>query len=175
MIMDNNIYLIIRRKEEIVLDEEIIFPQFIKREESKKAYTLLKYIIEYLGFKFDINDIEISKYGKPYFKSNSIKFNYSHSKNYIALAVSLDDVGIDIEDQFEISKEASRLYLNGISDRLRYNWVLKEAYFKLIEKFNDEDFKKLNTNKIDCYKYIVDDSDYNCIVCYKKEKEVINF
>lgn len=171
--MKENIYLCIIKKDEIIIDQEIIFPSFIKREESKKAYTLLKNILEYIGLEFNINDIKISKYGKPFFKSEIIKFNYSHSKNYIAVCVSIDDVGIDIEDDFEISKEASKLYLNGLTDNLRYNWVLKEAYFKLKEKFNDSDFIKKDLNNIDVNKYINDNDKYTCIICYKEEKKVI--
>jgi phosphopantetheinyl transferase len=48
---------------------------------------------------------ERSPMGKPYFKDSDVKFNISHSRGYVACAVSIgEEVGVDIEAS-EISEE----------------------------------------------------------------------
>ncbi len=122
---------------------------------------------------FNINEIKISKSGKPYFINNIIKFNYSHSKNYIACVISNDEIGIDIEDEFKISKEAVKLYLNNEKNNLRYKWVKKEAYFKYKEYFDDEEFKKTKSEQINENYYVIDNEEYTCITFYKGTKQII--
>ena len=171
--MNQNIYLCIRKKDEIKPDLTIEFPSNIKREESKKAYTLLKIILKQLNKELDMKKIKISEYGKPYNEDNTFQFNYSHSKNYIACAVSTEKVGIDIEDEFIISQEANDLYLHTSEENAKYHWVMKEAYFKWKEKFTDKDFKNCNIETIPCYHYIIENEDYTCIVCYENKKNII--
>ena len=145
--MNDNIYLIVKKKEDIKISN-LKFPDFIKRDESKKAFSLLFDMYNYLGLDIDINDICYSNNGKPYIKNSNIKFNYSHSKNYIACSVSFVDMGIDIEDEFYISDEARKMYLPGIIDNFRKAFVTKEAYCKLLGDFDDDFFKKLDINGI---------------------------
>ena len=168
--MNNKVYICIRKKDNIIIDDKILLLN--KKEETKKSYTLLKNILEYLNIPFDVNDIMYTSSGKPYLKNNNIKFNYSHSKNYIAIAVSNDLVGIDIEDEFNISDDARKLYLNGINNNLRKSWVMKEAYCKVIGDFTDEYFKNLDIDKINEQKYVISNYDYDVVLFFKGKKKI---
>ena len=57
------------------------------------------YFIKFILKKYyNINDYNIfyNKYGKPYIDCD-LYINWSDSKDYIALAISYDEIGIDIE------------------------------------------------------------------------------
>ena len=87
-----------------------------------------------LYFGIEMPEIEKSNRGKPYFKNSSIYFNYSHSKNFIACALSLNEVGIDIEEIDRIiSDDIAIKYLDNENDNIKRieTWVKKEAYSKL--------------------------------------------
>ena len=170
--MNNKIYLIIEKKQNINIDNSISFPNNIEREETKKAYTLLKYMLNKTNNIFNIDDIMYSKNGKPYINNSTIKFNYSHSKNYIACAIATCNIGIDIEDEFNISKEARNLYLKDSLNNYRKEWVKKEAYCKLIEDFNDEYFKNLKVTNKNYYEEST--PYYDCILFYESGIKTIN-
>lgn len=169
--MQNKIYLSIRNKDNIKIDNKINFPKYIKREESMRAYTLLNLMFNLLNIKFDIEKIKYTENGKPYIENSYIKFNYSHSHNFIACVISSSDVGIDIEDEFEISEEARKLYLKKINFYARKDWVMKEAYCKLLGNFNDEIFKKIDTKKINKNKYEIEKENYDCVIFYEGLKK----
>ena len=171
--MGNSIYLSIKKKSEVKIND-LKFPDFIKRDENKKAFSLLFEMFNYLGLDININDIYYSNNGKPYIKDSTIKFNYSHSKNYIACSVSSIEMGIDIEDDFKISDEARLMYLPGINDDIRRTFVTKEAYCKLLGDFNDEFFKKIDVNRIKNNKYEINNMDYNLVLFYDGESKKIN-
>ena len=171
--MGNSIYLSIKKKSEVKIND-LKFPDFIKRDKSKKAFSLLFDMFNYLGLDIDINDICYSNNGKPYIKNSNIKFNYSHSKNYIACSVSFVDMGIDIEDEFKMSDEARRLYLSGIKDNYRKAFVTKEAYCKLLGDFDDDFFKKLDINKFFNNKYEINNDDYDLVLFYDGKVKNIN-
>ena len=102
------------------------------KSQTMQARVLLKEMLNYFNLKMP--EIIILTNGKPIFKNSNIYFNYSHSKNYIACAVSLCNVGIDIEETSRTIDDAiSKKYLDNVksqSKRLE-SWVKKEAYSKL--------------------------------------------
>lgn len=99
---------------------------------------------------FNISNEEIkfekTYYGKPRLTNKDIKFNISHSGNFVVLAISNDDVGIDIEERKKYhhdivklfhEKEISIIENNSLNDRVKvfYDyWCLKESYIKFIGK-----------------------------------------
>ena len=171
--MIDNIYISIKKKDDIVI-RNLEFPDFIKRDESKKAVSLLFDMFNYLGLDININDIYHSDNGKPYIKNSNIKFNYSHSNNYIACSVSDVDIGIDIEDDFKMSDEARMMYLSGIKDNYRKAFVIKEAYCKLLGDFDDEFFKSLDINSISKNKYEINDDNYDLVMFYDGKIKKVN-
>ena len=171
--MIDNIYISIKKKDDIVI-RNLEFPDFIKRDESKKAVSLLFDMFNYLGLDININDIYHSNNGKPYIKNSNIKFNYSHSNNYIACSVSNVDMGVDIEDEFKMSDDARRLYLSGIKDNYRKAFVTKEAYCKLLGDFDDDFFKCLDINSISKNKYEINNDTYDLVLFYEGNNKNIN-
>ncbi len=167
----DNIYICIVEKKDVLIDNSIFFPSNITREESKKAYYILKYMLSVLNIPFNINIIKYNNNGKPYIDNSHIKFNYSHSKNYIACAISDCNLGIDIEDKFKISKKASEIYLNGITTNHRKEWVKKEAYCKLLGDFDNYLFK--NINNYNYYHYDINNRNYDCILFYEDNNKTI--
>ena len=126
----------------------------------------------YEKFKKEINlsKIEKNKYGKLYYEPDFF-FNISHSKNYICIAVSNSEVGIDIEEERKIEVDISRRVLGEnekiIDNNIVINWVIKEAYskykglglymdFRTInteQLLKDNNLKNLSTDKYYCYLY----------------------
>jgi len=89
-------------------------------------------------YLYDKSDITTNKFGKPYFKSNSIFFNISHSGRYAALAVSQYPVGVDVEDNVKmidkrvinvIDKKDSNIEDNSAFKILKL-WTAKESFLK---------------------------------------------
>ena len=107
-----------------------------------KSYVMLREILESMGFShpfiFDWNE-----HGKPFLRDYpDIHFNLSHCKNGIAVAVSDQPVGIDIESYREVSDSLIRYTMNEEEQRIIREsddpvrtfteyWTNKEAVFKL--------------------------------------------
>ncbi len=120
------VYYSIVEKSAIKADNVIV------KLETNQAITLLKKQLNYLDLK--LPEICISANGKPYFKNSNLFFNYSHSKNYIACAVSFYEVGIDIEETTRnINDNIAKKYLDNVSGNKKRieTWVKKESYSKL--------------------------------------------
>lgn len=109
---------------------------------SMNAYGLLFKILQWNNIEHENCELDIGKYGKPYFKSLNVQFNISHSDNMIACAVSLNgEVGVDIQKKiscilecldFFCSDTETKLVLNSsdVSLSMTSVWSKKEAYFK---------------------------------------------
>lgn len=113
------------------------------------AYILLGKAFN--NFKED--DIILGKYGKPNFHGK-INFNYSHSGDYVVLAVDENSVGIDIEkinnkDVVISERIFSNEELNWMNEKdkiLRFFiiWCKKESYVKCKGETIDFSIKNLN-------------------------------
>lgn len=114
------------------------------KERSIIGEILLYNLMLKKNIAYEKQDYYINKYGKPYFKSNSIYFNISHSFDYIITIISNKKIGIDIEkiretplnaiNQFATKKEKEYILSsnNNIEERLFKIYTLKEAYFKML-------------------------------------------
>ena len=107
-----------------------------------KSYVMLREMLESKGlshpFRFGHNE-----HGKPFLVDYpDVHFNLSHCKNGIAVVVSDQPVGIDIESYREVSDRLIRYTMNeeeqwiifGSDDPVRTfteYWTKKEAVFKL--------------------------------------------
>lgn len=137
------------------------------KKETELSFFVLKKMLELFDIEF--MNVSYTENGKPYFKDSDIHFNYSHSKNYIAVAISTTSLGVDIEERI-VTDSVSDLYLGSARgrDKLK-NWVLKESYVKLegsgLKIFRDVDVNKITSN----YK-LIDGGDYMCSIMYNGSK-----
>jgi 4'-phosphopantetheinyl transferase len=146
---------------------------WVLRKEDYSDKVLSKRLLEYVYFKLMNKKIELDKltynqYGKPYY--DGFYFNISHSKNFICIVTSFNEVGIDIEEERKIVSGLEKKILT--SEELKDNnlnilecWVIKEAYSKYkglglrlpFNKVSILDIKKelsvfnLNCNDFYCY------------------------
>ena len=87
-------------------------------------------------------DIKRTKNGKPYIEGDPVYFSVSHSGNYGAFIICDKPAGVDLElyKQKNFSAVLSRftprerLEINGDFKKFLKNWVVKEAYIKMLGK-----------------------------------------
>lgn len=117
----------------------------LKRTDDKLRCLGAGLLIEFIKEKYNVkDDIVIDKFGKPHFKATKSSFNISHSGNYVVIAVSEFNIGIDIQrmeknNQLVAEKNFHSnecAYINeGEDDNVRLQrfyevWTVKEAYLK---------------------------------------------
>ncbi len=112
------------------------------------SYIYYKKFKKLLDFSFILKD----KNDKPYLKNNEFFFNISHCKSYICIAIGSSPVGIDIEEERHIKKNAIDKFLtkeeqNSKISPLQY-WVIKEAYSKYVGYGLRMDFKTISIKNI---------------------------
>lgn len=101
---------------------------------------LLKHGMHLLGFNNPLEQMKVTKFGKPYFPESPFSFNISHSEEYVVCVISNDEkqnLGIDIEKikPLELKIFESVLSpqeikeLDGIVKFYTY-WTRKEAIIK---------------------------------------------
>ena len=134
-----------------------------RKKQSILARILLKNILKN---KYNINYkdmiIKYNKYGKPFI--DNISFNISHSHDYVIVATSNKNIGIDIEMIRDYNPTSMNLfctdneikYINNNQNKKLAYWkiyTLKEAYFKMLgtnlSNMKNVEFKILK-NKITC-------------------------
>ena len=130
--------LVSEERREEALRYKHLFGQFA----CLKSYVMLRELLEQRGlahpFRFGFNE-----HGKPFLKDYpEVHFNLSHCKNGIAVVVSDQSVGIDIESYRSVSDSLLRYTMNEEEQRIISEsddpvrtfteyWTKKEAVFKL--------------------------------------------
>lgn len=151
------------------------------RDESRLAYAVLANSLkEHLGLPFDATTIRVTKDGKPFQKDNEYYFSLAHSNEYIACAIGLSNLGVDIEQPREISKKLYSKILTEAEIKEDYNplltWVIKEAYSKfqglgLRLAFNKHAEIEMRHK---CPHVIQETADYVCALFYTNENTDLN-
>lgn len=132
---------------------------------DKKSHILSKYLFNNIltqKYNLDYNNIYFNDNGKPLI--NGIYFNISHSHEYVVLAFSKNNIGIDIEKIREVDikvidffcTENEKKYI--LEGKNKYKnlfeiFCLKEAYFKMLGTsiLNAKNIEfKITKNKIIC-------------------------
>lgn len=192
-----NIYILKIFEIEEDIKNKIKQNKYFKNSISFLSYILLSYIYYKIYKKYlNFNEILKDKNGKPYLKNNEFKFNISHSKNYICIGISKYEIGVDIEEERKINKNAISKFLT--EDEIEKNmlspleyWVLKEAYSKYLGFGLKMDFKNINAIKLkeDCLKkmlfsYEIINEDFICFcfsnfslqnIFFISNKEILNY
>lgn len=133
---------------------------------------------------------------KPFLNDIPLKFNISHSNDYVIVALSQDEVGCDIEYIKDIDLKIADKYFfnseyiniinsqNKLESFYRY-WTLKESFMKATGKgfslnLNDFEIKiddQIFVNQsLDNNKYFfkeIEIKDYKCSICLLNNKDVI--
>jgi len=136
----------LKYKKYLTLIPHNIKSQILKYKFKEDRYrTLLGKIIllNYLKkYKFDLSDIELDRYKKPYIKNSNLNFNISHSGKYVLCAFCNSyKIGIDIEECKEINlndfkqilqkKEFNQIQNSKSPISKFYTiWTIKEAVLK---------------------------------------------
>ena len=123
-------------------EEALRYTHLFGRFACLKSYVMLRELLEQRGlshpFVFGRNE-----HGKPFLKDYpEVFFNLSHCKNGIAVAVSDQPIGIDIESFRQVSDSLIRYTMNEEERRIIAEsddpvrtfteyWTKKEAVFKL--------------------------------------------
>lgn len=110
---------------------------FLLKSKDINGKKFLKYILkEYYGI--ENYNYYYDKYGKPYI-DNYLYFNYSNTSSYVVLAISLNEVGIDIELSSRIFPSNLINYILNSDEKyinsnyyLLKKWVEKESYLKYL-------------------------------------------
>lgn len=110
---------------------------FLLKSKDINGKKFLKYILkEYYGI--ENYNYYYDKYGKPYI-DNYLYFNYSNTSSYVVLAISLNEVGIDIELSSRIFPSNLINYIFNSDEKyinsnyyLLKKWVEKESYLKYL-------------------------------------------
>ena len=161
--MENKVMVVLFECEDI--NEELYNNTrcFVTANRLKKADNLTEHrdrvlsvmsefiLLYYLRSRYGIKDCNFSEnnWGKPYIMgSEFIKFNISHTRNMVTIAISEQNIGIDVETSFSTTEkqiiqlidfcfsEKEKLYVNvgepGYDHRFFEMWTRREAYFKCL-------------------------------------------
>ena len=107
---------------------------YIQTADKARALVAGLLLRQFCGVTDD-SQLAYGKNGKPYLKDKSIYFNFSHSGDYVVLAVADNEVGVDIEKVTPYSDAvATRCFTQAEQE-----WIKKQG--------NDEAFYTLWTAK----------------------------
>lgn len=127
-------------------DENISSSYFCKRineyqtKEDKArcyySYLILKNLFAKYKIDLDSLNIKTDKNGKPFVEKISIYFSISHSKNFVAAAISNNQIGLDIQAKSEYNNQIAKRYFSK-SDNLKLEKAKQKdlMFTKLWTKF----------------------------------------
>jgi 4'-phosphopantetheinyl transferase len=169
-----HVYII--RKSDISEYQQVVLPPHYEdkpvRDETRMGYALLSRVLEkHYSHTNLIEKIRVTNEGKPVLLEESIHFNISHSKDFIACVVGSAVNGIDIEQNRTVSETLARHILHederdlfDESELLKI-WVLKEAYSKYVGKGLSIGFSTISLqNIVKTPHTIFHDAEYVCAV-----------
>lgn len=142
----------------------------LPHESNRRPETIKsEYVLFRMLNKLGINKTEIntSTLGKPFFNNNKIYFNYSHSNNYIACAISLENVGIDIEENTRVINKTMISICDLDASYPLAEFTKRESFCKLTGEGIAIFFDKNNFKDIDNYCKLITTEKYTCSICSK--------
>jgi hypothetical protein len=122
-------------KKSEILRSVFTFDVVYKSEKRNVEYQIGRFLTKYIGkVLYKISDTDIKTVDKrPEFINSDIKFSISHSEDYVAVAFSEKEVGLDIEKYKERDLEKFSKYLKQdfkTQDELYNYWTNFEAKYK---------------------------------------------
>lgn len=155
------------------------------------GYLQKSYVADRLKCRHGILSPEFfkNKHGKPYLKDNPLYFNLSHSKDRATLAVSNQEVGIDVE---KLTPRRYETILSNFSQRERdeicslcdflLHWTVRESFvkyrgssiakeWKCLEYFEGKLFLNGKEQPVFFKSFLKEDCVFT--VCAGKEEEIV--
>nr|WP_238789543.1 4'-phosphopantetheinyl transferase superfamily protein [Streptococcus mutans] len=150
---------------------------------------LVKYAVYNSKSPIEKIQFEENNYGKPRVKGWNLNYNVSHSGNYVVLAINNKDIGIDIQEKFEIDFGVLQFFHKFEQKAIQKDpslfftfWSLKESYLKYLgvglsrslDSFvimNYPDFK-CNEDRLITFESIdIDNDNYSSYICYRNNEK----
>lgn len=152
----NNLY--IYKYEDLSLEIASFFSDYrLEKINNSNNEKLIKRMIEteYVLFyilRKHLNitklDFIISGSGRPVLKNSKLNFNISHSKDYLIIAISDENISCDIEyldsKHLKIRKRLYHNYQNKTIDDVIKDFTIKEGFIKYFSGSVTEDLKNIN-------------------------------
>ena len=166
---DNNVYVYLAKVKDIKRCTECMpesdkenFKETKRTIQSSSALSLLKYAVKDIwGIDEDFSALRVSENGKPYVDGYS--FSISHSGALVCVAISKQEVGVDIECSTtprnwlglrrRVLTQKEKEEVTEDSKSMTEIWTKKEAVFKLLGD------KVFSPSKIDIEGYYIDTID----------------
>ena len=166
---DNNVYVYLAKVKDIKCCTECMpesdkenFEETKRTIQSASALSLLKYAVKDIwGIDEDFSSLRVSENGKPYVDGYS--FSISHSGALVCVAISKQEVGVDIECSTtprnwlglrrRVLTQKEKEEVTEDSKSMTEIWTKKEAVFKLLGD------KVFSPSKIDIEGYYIDTID----------------
>ncbi len=130
-------------------------PDHIAHPRKALEYITGRFMLSRYVPDFDLALLRVSDNGKPYLEGSLIEFSLSHSFPYVALLVSDEAVGVDIQTYTDKIVSIAPKFTSDeevdMDDRekLTVVWCLKEAAFKWYEKGNVEMLSQIKIPELD--------------------------
>lgn len=125
---------------------------------TKVSRLLLKHCLVQLGRSTDM-EIDLDHNGKPFWRNSELKFNISHSHDWIVCCIAGDPVGIDVQKYIDLSNPVHAAeFIYSLNDFNYYSksdsksvievWCQKEAAVKLSGIGLKQPFRSIMLDKL---------------------------
>lgn len=139
------------------------------------SYVLTEYIVMEAYGKDATIEIDYNRYGKPVLKNYpDIKYNITHSGEWVILAYNNKDIGIDIEKIRPVTMKIAK-YFTDFEKEYLYSrhrdenkniirlWTMKESYLKFLGKGLTQSLKSFSVD-LEKNRIIIDNKELSGVV-----------
>ena len=143
---ENNIFIYVWKITESLDELTVLYPNIksyiLKTEKREKEFICSRILLNLYSKKLKIS---YSKFGNPVLNNNQF-ISISHCSNLVCIAISKENIGIDLEEISEKTLKLKSKFVNDHHSKLNKEkttliWCIKESVFKY-HKIGGVDFKK---------------------------------
>jgi phosphopantetheinyl transferase len=143
---ENNIFISVWKITESLDELTVLYPNIksyiLKTEKREKEFICSRILLNLYSKKLKIS---YSKFGNPVLNNNQF-ISISHCSNLVCIAISKENIGIDLEEISEKTLKLKSKFVNDHHSKLNKEkttliWCIKESVFKY-HKIGGVDFKK---------------------------------
>ena len=143
---ENNIFISVWKITESLDELTVLYPNIksniLKTEKRKKEFICSRVLLNLYSKNLKIS---YSKFGNPILNNNQF-ISISHCSNLVCIAISKENIGIDLEEISDKTLKLKSKFVNDHHSKLNKEkttliWCIKESVFKY-HKIGGVDFKK---------------------------------